>query len=368
MGFNLAKCNFCGDCLDQCPHSDFTKETAAEEIRKLINNEPTKITKECITCLKCNDICPTGANPFDLILWRIEQEGFQTTEAFRKLVALQEDENVFPSQVLHEGKPGMPTLCTCCFTGFIPNLFEGQLFEDMKHIEGGAYEGQLALNHMGERVPKEFLQKQVNNIAATGAKEVVFFHDDCYEAFGVVALENEIDVPFKCIPMSEYMRNYLKAHPEKIKKKLNRKVAVQMCCSQRLSPWQNDYVSEILEMIGCERMKRTYDYENQLCCQCASAPSKGNDYAEVYRDKNIVDAQQSGADTMVFSCAICCWIFRYKAKDAGMEPYMLINLVREALGEELPVGGAALGDDRPIVQLGEKIITKAVDDFDLNAH
>ena len=67
----------------------------------------------------------------------------------------------------------MPTLHTCCFTDFIPNLFEGQLFQDLKIIAGGDYEGQLAYMHMGKRVPEEFLQKQTDNIAATGAKEVV---------------------------------------------------------------------------------------------------------------------------------------------------------------------------------------------------
>ena len=363
MGFNLTKCNFCGECLAQCPYSDFTLETGADEIRKLIKGEPTKITKECITCFMCNTVCPTGAQPFDLVLWRMEEEGYEITEAFRKLARSQEDTKMFPNRVVQEGKPGMPTLNTCCFTEFIPRLFEGQLFEDLKIIAGGGYEGQLAYNHMGKRVPRDFLQKQTNNIAATGAKEVIFFHDDDYESFAIQALNYEINVPFRCLPMTEYLRNYLKAHPDRIKKKLNLKVAYQLSCSQRYSPWQDKYVDEILEMIGCKRVKRTYDHENQLCCQCIVSPRRGKEYGDANKKRNIDDAKNAGAEVIVFNCGICCWSLRDEAKAAGMEPYIHINLVRLALGEELPAGGVGLGDKNELAVLGTKVIRGEIEDF-----
>ena len=364
MGFNLTRCNFCGECMERCLHTDLNRETGAEEIRKLLRGEKAEITQDCVGCFMCNTVCPTGANPYDLILWRQEQEGIEITEAFKKLVYLQEDTNVFPNTVVQEGKAGMPTLSTCMFTDFIPRLFEGQLFQDLRIVSGGGYEGQLAYTHMGKRVPKEFLQKQTDYIASTGVKEVIFFHGDDYISFGVQAVDYEIDVPFKCIPVSQYLRDYLKANPDKIQKKLNKKVAVQLCCAQRYSPWEDGYIDEILDMIGCERVKRTYDHENHLCCQCTVAPRKGNDYANMFRNKNIEDAKQAGAEIMGFSCAICTWSLRDEAKSAGIEPYMLINLVREALGEELPVGGAALGDDRPMIKMGLSIIRKEIDDFD----
>jgi len=364
MGFNLSKCTFCGECMEQCINTNLNRETGAEEIRKLLRGEPAQITQDCVTCFMCNTICPTGANPFDLILWRMDQKGYNVTQAFRKLAMAQADTSMFPNRVVQNGKTGMPTLHTCCFTDFIPHLFEGQLFQDLRIIAGGDYEGQLAYMHMGKRVPKEFLQKQTDNIGATGAKEVVFFHDDCYESFAVQAVSYEIDVPFKCVPMSQYLRDYLKANPDRIKSKLNKKVAVQLCCSQRFSPWQDGYIDEILDLIGCERVKRTYDHENQLCCQGIVAPRRGNVYANIFRNKNIEDAKQSAADIMAFSCAICTWSLRDEAKSAGIEPYLLINLVKDALGEELPAGGAALGDTRPLVQLGTGIIRKEIEDFD----
>ena len=174
MGFNLTKCNFCGECLAQCPYSDFTLETGADEIRKLIKGEPTKITKECITCFMCNTVCPTGAQPFDLVLWRMEEEGYEITEAFRKLARSQEDTKMFPNRVVQEGKPGMPTLNTCCFTEFIPRLFEGQLFEDLKIIAGGGYEGQLAYNHMGKESQEIFFKNKLTILPPREPKKLSF--------------------------------------------------------------------------------------------------------------------------------------------------------------------------------------------------
>ena len=55
---------------------------------------------------------------------------------------------------------------------------------------------------------------------------------------------------------------------------------------------------------------------------------------------NIADAKNAGAEAMVFLCPVCCLYLRSKAKAEGLEPYFLSNLVREALGENLPGGRA----------------------------
>ena len=56
--------------------------------------------------------------------------------------------------------------------------------------------------------------------------------------------------------------------------------------------------------------------------------------------KNIIDAKAVGAESMVFLCPMCALALRKSAKAEGLEPYMLSNLVRLALGEKLTHGGA----------------------------
>jgi Fe-S oxidoreductase len=62
--------------------------------------------------------------------------------------------------------------------------------------------------------------------------------------------------------------------------------------------------------------------------------------ANEIKERNIKDAKEAGAEAFVFSCPLCALNLRRKAKEAGMEPFMLSNLCRLALGEELPAGGA----------------------------
>jgi hypothetical protein len=59
---------------------------------------------------------------------------------------------------------------------------------------------------------------------------------------------------------------------------------------------------------------------------------------------NLQDAKDAGAEAYIFFCPICAAVMRQPAKkDFDMDPYHVIMLVQKALGEELPVGGAATG-------------------------
>ena len=68
MAFNLAKCDFCGDCLDLCQYTAYAKDSGAEQIKQLVEGTPAPIVTECVTCAACNEYCSKGANPFDLLL------------------------------------------------------------------------------------------------------------------------------------------------------------------------------------------------------------------------------------------------------------------------------------------------------------
>src|SRR3989304_4536328 len=75
MAFLAARCAFCGECPARCPYIDYDKERAAFEMKSLVAGEEAPILASCVTCFACNEICPTGARPFDLILERQEQFG-----------------------------------------------------------------------------------------------------------------------------------------------------------------------------------------------------------------------------------------------------------------------------------------------------
>ncbi len=340
MTFNLLKCDFCGDCLDRCHYMEFSKEEAGEEIGKLIEGEDTSVTEDCITCGACNWYCEKGANPYDLILRRQEETGDFTTEAgmnFMKAGAQADSEII-------EGEPDRPVMSICTVGELIPKLFEGELFDGMTILKGGDYFCHLGFVHEGKETPfREGLPKAVDNLAELGTEEIIFFHDDCYAAFTTKATEFGIDLPFEPIHLIEYLRDYVEENEERIEK-LDMKVAHQQPCAWRWFPNMarplNEKLDELYELIGVERVERRYDREGSMCCG-TPVLSKSLERFEEIQDRNIEDSKEAGAEAMVFTCPVCTLSLREKASEAGLEPYILSNLVRKALGEELPMGGAA---------------------------
>jgi Fe-S oxidoreductase len=100
-------------------------------------------------------------------------------------------------------------------------------------------------------------------------------------------------------------------------------------------------VNEIFDLIGVTRMKRQYEGEDALCCGVEVAGPglklfpRGKNY-EPFRVKNVEDAKASGAEAMVYLCPMCFTILNKKVREAGMKNYMVSDICRLALGEELP--------------------------------
>ena len=336
--FDKEKCTLCGECLMKCPYLAYPEEKAKQEFQKLIDGEPTPVTADCITCAACNMFCPEGANPFDLINDRQEETGTfilnEQAQGFFKM------SNRMKSEII-EGEPGKPVM-NLCVMDMLPGVIEGQLFEGLTLLKGGEYFDYFGLIHAGTpSVIKDNAQTFVDNLTKIGAEEIICYHDDCYAMLTNKVKEYNIALPFKPISIIEYLRDYVREHENQIKK-LNLKIAYQQPCSSRYTFEKDTILDELFELIGAERVNRKYDRLGALCCGY-SQDSMVNVSKEVlteWRMKNIMDAKDAGAEAMVFLCPVCILGLRSRAKAQGLEPYIISNLVRLALGEELTHGGA----------------------------
>jgi Fe-S oxidoreductase len=180
----------------------------------------------------------------------------------------------------------------------------------------------------------------VDNLAKSGAKEIVFVHDDCYGLIKGLAPEYGVEVPFRAVHLFEYLRDYLQEHKDGIKK-LDMKVAYQRPCASRYTPEKDALLGNIFEIIGLTRVSRSYEGINALCCGVEMAgPNlklfpRGKNY-EPFRVKNVKDAKDHGAEAMVYLCPMCFATLNKKVRDEGMKNFMISDICRLALGEELP--------------------------------
>lgn len=69
-----SNCTFCGECLVKCPVMQMHEPEARREIERLVRGEgPTRVMSECTLCFKCNNYCPEGLRPYELILQRVTE-------------------------------------------------------------------------------------------------------------------------------------------------------------------------------------------------------------------------------------------------------------------------------------------------------
>lgn len=329
--FDRSKCDLCGDCLAKCQYVGFSLEKAKEEMGKLVRGEPASILKECITCVACNEYCENGANPFDLINQMQEETGlFEVSDQALQVFTAAD---MMPVEVI-AGQPGRPVM-SLCSVDLISGLFEGQLFEGLMFLKGGDYFCKIGWVHVAkESHVRDGAQAVVDKLAETGAKEIIFYHDDCYAMMSTKVKEYGIDVPFKPVHIIEYLLNELKNRKDRIKR-LNLKIAYQQPCASRYTPWKDEWLDELFDLIGVERVKRQYDRTNALCC-ATPIVTTNRERAGKIKDMNIKDALDSRAEAMVFLCPLCFMGLRRRAREAGLKTFHLIHLCRLALGEDLP--------------------------------
>ncbi len=335
--FHEEKCDFCGECLGRCHYLPFDSEEGGRELKKLATDEKVGWLKDCVTCIACNEYCPSGARPFDLILSRMEEAGDFTDRALREQMAERFKPEGEPRPVAARDR----VMSICVMQGNMPWAIQGQLFETMPLLKGKHYFCNVLFAHMGdESIMRERLKAMVDNLAKSGAKEIVFVHDDCYAVLKGIAPEYGIKIPFRAVHLFEFLRDYLKENKDKLTK-LNMKVAYQRPCASRYSPEKEYLLDEIFDLIGVERVKRQYDGISAICCGVEVAgPSlklfpRGKNF-DPFREKNIKDAKDSGAEAMVYLCAMCFATLNKKVREAGMKNLMISDICRLALGEKLP--------------------------------
>jgi Fe-S oxidoreductase len=291
---------------------EYDKERAAHEIEELIAGREAPILSACITCFACNEYCPTGARPFDLILER--QEQFGSLKVPPQMIASQEATYAVTTEIRVPETRGR-VLSACVFSGSDPDLFEGRLFEGLPVVKGRHFFCYILFDHLGApSVAERHAQTFVDNLAAADR-----------------APQLGIRVPFRPVHIVEYLRDYLDSHRQDITP-VHLRVAYQRPCGSRLSPAKETAVDAILERIGVERVKRQYDRENALCCSGAVTVLKP-EAAPALRARNLDDAQEAGAAAMCYLCPMCRRTMAQDVQARGLGNYHIVELVRMALGE-----------------------------------
>ena len=335
--WDASKCNLCGDCLVKCHYVDYDRDRAVAEIKLLMEGKDAEILSNCTTCIACNDYCPTGADPSDLIFKMQEKIGAcpivvvgkPVLEAFAGALEGREA----PGQLM-PGDPHKPALSldSFRFENFPEGTFDSRLFTGMTIVTGDEYASLVGLVHMGgASFVERYGQRVLDRLASVG-KDIVYIHNEGFVLAHVKAREYGFKVPFRYMHLFEYLRDYLRDHKSNITR-LGKKVAYQANCATRWIPEYDAFLDEIFELVGVERPNRKYERLNALCC---SAPliHTNRELAVDIQKKNFEDAIECGADAIITSCPVCDGVFRRPSSHFGLPNIFITDLCRIALGEK----------------------------------
>ncbi len=324
-------CDRCGDCFEACLYVDWDRDKAVQEISKLMDTGESEILHACVTCCGCNEYCTKGANPWDLILKRQEETG--CLPVLPRAPAMFQAAASLPS-VVEKGAPHQPAISLCTMEPLAADLIQGTLFQGLTVIKGGDFFCSIGYLHIGQESPiREGARRLVENLAATGAEEIVCFHEDCYAMLYAMAPQMGIEVPFRPVHLFEFLLNALQRREKEIRK-LDLKVAYQKPCASRYSGNKDPLLDELFDRIGVTRVKRLYDRRHALCCGGPLLARGDKEEARKIGTWNLEDAMGNGAQALAFLCPMCRQTLKMICSQVGFPQVAVTDLVRMALGEK----------------------------------
>ena len=325
--FKLDLCNLCGDCLTKCQWTNVDPDKIEASIIARNESRHAAFLDDCITCYACNEVCPQGANPFDRIAEL--QEKYQIGIA-QDMLAGYEANYVFDGQLRKVAK-SKRIMTSCVFGKSDSKLIQGEFF-DLPIIGGKPYFCWILFSHMGaESIQRKHAAQFVERLAATGAEEVVCFHDDCYSMLARYAPDYGIEVPFRPVHLSQHLVELLREKRDRLKP-LGFDIAYQRPCASRHTPEKEHFIDELFELVGVRRVERTYDREQALCCG-GTKFLLGKEAPDAEQQKNILDAKKAGARAMVYLCPMCRKTLGSAAAANELPLIFIGDLARMALGE-----------------------------------
>ncbi len=336
--FKPELCTLCGDCLAHCMFNDYSREEAVAERRALMAGEWAPILHDCASCHACNESCPQGANPWDLVskLQNVYGEVSTANVWGERALAVDDARQVLSHVPLPEQSDTV--LATCTVGDLNPAAFDSILYAGLTKLTGPEYYCCNALEYFGdEEGSRARAQGFIEALCRHRPKEVICYHDACYFHLTYRLPEYGVETSFRPVHLFEYLLRFVRSNPGWVKP-LGLKIAYQRPCSSRNAEDKEPFLDELLAAIGCERVPRRYDRENALCCGDVFSFRGLHDRAEEAARRNLADACAHGAAAMVYLCPSCLKLYGRLCPEYDLDVYHVSELCRLALGETL--GGA----------------------------
>jgi len=349
-------CEQCGTCLTLCPVMKLAPEQAKREIANLREGRPSRVLKECTTCLDCDFFCPNGCNPGELIINRfaevVEARGLperaryflpHSPVNFRTFVL---DGMTRREKDIIAGWRDMTPAEEVCYPGC--NMIATPLLTRTRALEGLDIRGGLEYC-CGEMYFRMGMFDQLEQVArktsayfdALGAKKVTILCSAGYYMFTEVLPHFGAEYGFEMESYLQLIDRRLEAGELEITNPLDMTVTIQESCyGKQFGQEYLDLPRRILRRAGAEIVEMGNNGECMLCCGIGSGFSPYSAYNPLRlvpaTMRVMREAGRTGADAIATYCSGCLQMFSTGklVNPTGPPVYHVLELLGMAMGEK----------------------------------
>jgi Fe-S oxidoreductase len=352
---NWDRCQECGDCLVNCRYTDFSREEAIQEIKKINKGDASGILKKCISCYACNAFCPNDAHPYERIIYnwndRYIKEGLPIRAGYLlpgRRPNFREDLPYSPEErALHKKwgscePPAKTVLYPGCNLLSMPLLATGRIFDRLPvwgnwdlccgemYFRTGIFD---KTEETAARLSRFYRDKDI--------EEMVFICPAGYNMFTTVLPEQFGAIfNFKTTFFTDWLNNEIDKGSFQIKETLNSSAVIHDSCHARiLGDEFMEKQRKLLERLGMTVYETPLNKVNGLCCGMAAG---ANRFSIVDLTKNslkqLTALDRADGKGIAIYCTGCLLMLSTARmiKPFGKQMFHILEYVRKAMGEKVP--------------------------------
>ncbi|MFW9987048.1 MAG: heterodisulfide reductase-related iron-sulfur binding cluster [Candidatus Odinarchaeota archaeon] len=356
--FDVDECIRCGICLESCPVIDLDIDQAKEEIENLIAGS-SFVVNQCAICGTCDLNCPNDLTPSHLIkelklakIKELEENGKIRRSSkfifpynkpnvydFYEKVMMSPEEAKNLEEWKSPSKSEELVILGCAISYLMQYLYKNPTLEGL--LEGKTLVGGIdfccgeVYHRACMPLPNiDFENHLYSRFSSLGAKRLILFCNECYEAYKTEY--KRISNDFEIISIWEYIVRAIETGDLKITNKLNLKVAFHDSCVVKKYPELLDYPRKIVELTGCEIIELEHNRENALCCGL-SLSLLDQKLMEKIRTKRFREFKRANTEYIINTCPGCIstFAFDYRIQMKKYKVLSVLDLLRMSCGEEI---------------------------------
>lgn len=362
------QCKVCGQCLMQCKHMHLSESEAKEEKRRLLaGEEPRYIYDRCKLCMSCNQYCPEGLMPFELILQRV---AYMHDKSTRKVPAMLEyllersrepgffldlykslspEENKIVDGWRNISPPARETIYPGCFGRlFSKDIDNSRVLAGIPvYSPDGVCCGEWHYRTGYWRLYEKTADKFVAHFSRLKTERLICLCSSCYSFVGHILpdvygrVTGKKTLPFEVISFNHWLLEKYEAGELEVINPLKYKAAVHDSChARRLGPDFYENMRKLLRIAGADLQELERNRADGTCC---GAAVMAMDYKRVPLLWNYLkgmgsklrEARKSGVRDMAVHCEGCYLPLMLTSWAAGVRLHYTREDLLRAFGDEI---------------------------------